>query len=207
MNTSRQQSNSRKWIRLLPLAGLLATGLGLASPAYAGPDLQVRVWVDARSVHQNPNHTYNFIIRGQLKNVGNADYVSRRNQQVMFMHEVGRSHHITDWHFSRLNRGQVMNVHIPVTNHPGGEFVPAYELALSFDPDIYQDGNRANDDRNRRNNQSKINSRTLSNYFAHASAPMTIRPVGVRAGSLHRPYGKLPRYGKKSPKNLFRQQK
>lgn len=168
---------------MLSLAGLLAVGLGFAAPAIAGPDLQVRAWVS--DVHQNANRTYNFTIRGQLKNVGNADYVSRRNQQVLFLHEVGKARHITDWRFSRLNRGQVMNVHVPVRNHPGGEFVPAYELALSFDPDIYIDSNPANDDRNRRNNQATVSSRTLSGAFARASGAaggIHVRPFGVRPG-------------------------
>jgi len=161
-----------KLVSILPMAGVLVAALGLAAPAFAGPnkinptklkfkghitpqrrpDLRVRVWVDKRSVHQNADHTYNFTLRGELKNVGKADYKSRRNQQVLFLHEVGKSHHITDWHFSRLNHGQVKNVHVPIKNHPGGEFVPAYELALSFGPDIYMDKNPANDDRNRRNN-------------------------------------------------------
>jgi len=201
---------NRGWtmMSILPLAGLLVAGMGVIGTAHAGPiilkpalstqpvghiapqgrpDLQVRVWVDAHSVHQNANHTYNFTIKGQVKNVGNADYVSRNNQQVLFLHEVGKSHHITDWHYTRLNRGQVMNVHVPVRNHPGGEFVPAYELALSFDPDIYLDKNPANDDRNRRNNQATLSSRTLSGAFARASSGVRgvhVRPAVQRPGTI-----------------------
>jgi len=191
-----------KLLSILPLAGLLAVGMGLAGTAHAGPivinptlrptqpagrilapDLQVRVWVDARSVRRNTNGTYNFTIRGQVKNIGAGNYVSRNNQQVLFLHEVGKSHHITNWHFSRLNRGQVMRVHVPVINHPGGEFVPAYELALSFDPDIYIDSNPANDDHNHRNNQATVSSRAISSAFARATTgPITVRPVGVRPG-------------------------
>jgi len=194
-----------KLVSILPMAGVLVAALGLAAPAFAGPnkinptklkfkghitpqrrpDLRVRVWVDKRSVHQNADHTYNFTLRGELKNVGKADYKSRRNQQVLFLHEVGKSHHITDWHFSRLNHGQVKNVHVPIKNHPGGEFVPAYELALSFDPDIYMDKNPANDDRNRRNNQATVSSKTISTAFARASSGVRgvhIAPVGVRLG-------------------------
>ena len=191
-------------LSIFPMAGILTAGLGFSVPAYAGPiilnpalpsqpvghiapqghpDLQVRVWVD--NVHQNANHTYNFTIRGQLKNVGTADYVSRRNQQVLFLHEARKAHHISDWHFSRLNRGQVKNVHVPVINHPGGEFVPAYELALSFDPDIYMDRNPANDDRNRRNNQATLSSRTLSGAFARASGGGGVRGVHVRPVGVH----------------------
>ncbi len=212
-----KKSNMRWTLLSLPLAGLLMVGMGLAGTAQAGPiviappalptqpvghiapqgrpDLQVRVWVDARSVRRNANNTYNFTIRGQVKNIGSGNYVSRNNQQVLFLHEVGKSHHITNWHFSRLNRGQVKNVHVPVINQPGGEFVPAYELALSFDPDIYLDKNPANDDRNRRNNQATVSSRTLSAAFARASSGVvrpgviTPRPVGVRPGVIS---GKKP---------------
>ncbi len=178
------KKTNQKWKLsfMLPLAGLMAMTMGFASPAFARPDLQVRVWVDANSVHKNTNNTYNFTIRGQLKNVGNSDYVSRRNQQVLFLHQVGRSNHITNWHFSRLNRGQVMKVHVPVINQPGGEFVPSYELALSFDPDIYLDKNPANDDHNRHNNQATLSNRTLSNAFARARRTITVRPAGVRPG-------------------------
>jgi len=183
----KQTNRGWKFLSILPVAGLLAAGLGWAAPAIAGPDLQVRVWVDANSVRQNANRTYNFTIRGELKNVGNADYVSRRNQQVLFLHQVGRSNHITNWNFSRLNRGQVKNVHVPVINQPGGEFVPSYELALSFDPDIYLDKNPANDDRNRRNNQATVSSRTISRAFARARGPITVRPVGVRPSVLGNP--------------------
>ncbi len=199
---------NRGWTLLsaLPLAGLLAADLGFAGIAHAGPvilnpalptqpvghiapqgrpDLQVRVWVDANSVHQNANHTYNFTIRGQVKNIGTSNYISRSNQQVLFLHQVGRSHHITNWHFSRLNRGQVKNVHVPVINQPGGEFVPSYELALSFDPDIYMDRNLANDDHNRRNNQATVSSRALSAAFARASSGVRgvrVRPLIQRPG-------------------------
>jgi len=182
-----------KLFTTLPLAGFIVMAMGFAGSAFAGPDLQVRVWVDARSVHQNANHTYNFTIKGQVKNVGNADYVSRNNQQVLFLHEAGKSHHITDWHFDRLNLGQVMNVHVPVQNHPAGEFVPAYELALSFDPDIYLDKNPANDDHNRRNNQATVSSRTLSAAFARVSRPITVRPVGVRPGVIRTAPPSIPK--------------
>ncbi|HEB55915.1 MAG TPA: hypothetical protein ENI98_06340, partial [Gammaproteobacteria bacterium] len=175
------------FLSVLPVASLLAAGLGFAEPAIAGPDLQVRVWVDARSVHKNSNNTYNFTIRGYVKNVGTVNYVSRQNQQVLFLHKVGSSQHIADWHFTRLNRGQAMNVHVPVINQPGGEFVPSYELALSFDPDIYMDRNSANDDRNSRNNQATISSRTISGAFARASGGVQGRPVGVRTGGLDNP--------------------
>ncbi len=189
-----------KLLSIVPLAGLLTAGMGLMGVAHAGPmtinpalksqhigriapqgrpDLQVRVWVDARSVRQNANHTYNFTIRGQVKNIGSGNFVSHNNQQVLFLHEVGKSHHITEWHFTRLNRGQVKSVHVPVINQPGGEFVPAYELALTFAPDIYTDGYPANDDRNRRNNQATLSSRTLSGAFARAARGY------VRPGVIH----------------------
>lgn len=214
-----KKSNMGWTLPSLALAGLLMVGMGLAGTAHAGPiviappalptqpvghiapqggpDLQVRVWVDARSVHRNANNTYNFTIRGQVKNIGSGNYVSRNNQQVLFLHEVGKSRHIATWHFSRLNRGQVKNVHVPVINQPGGEFVPAYELILSFDPDIYTDRNTANDDRNRRNNQATVSSRTISRAFARARGPITARPVGVRPGVLGpntrpKPRGKKP---------------
>jgi len=193
----QMKKTNRGWtfLSILPLAGFMAITMGWAAPSFAGPDLQVRVWVDANSVHKNANNTYNFTIRGQLKNVGNADYVSRNNQQVLFLHEARKAHHITDWHFSRLNRGKVMNVHVPVRNHPGGEFVPAYELALSFDPDIFMDKNPANDDRNRRNNQATVSSRTLSSAFARTSSgvrdvhvrPAIQRPGVIKTPSLHAP--------------------
>ena len=221
MKQIKTMNQGWKLLSIIPLVGLLMAGMGLTGIAHAGPiiikpalqtqpmrhiapqgrpDLQVRVWVDTQSVHQNANHSYNFTIRGQLKNVGSVNYVSRNNQQVLFLHEVGKSHHITDWHFSRLNRGQVMNVHVPVRNQPGGEFVPAYELALSFAPDIYTDRNSANDDRNRRNNQAIVSSRTISAAFARASGGVrSVRPVGVRPGTVRpnvRP-SRLPLRGKK----------
>ncbi len=198
----QMKKTNRGWtfLSILPLAGFMAITMGWAAPAFAGPDLQVRVWVDANSVHKNANNTYNFTIRGQLKNVGNADYVSRNNQQVLFLHEARKAHHITDWHFSRLNRGKVMNVHVPVRNQPGGEFVPAYELALSFDLDIFMDKNPANDDRNRRNNQATVSSRTLSDAFARASSGVRgihVRPVVQRPGIIRTAPRLAPRPAKR----------
>ncbi len=199
---------------VLPLLGLMSLGLGFAGTGDAAPffpkpafpvtggqhptmggcrDLQVRVWVDPHSVRQNRDHTYNFVIQGQVKNIGGADYVSRRNQQSLYLHTLGSPRRITEWHFSRMNRGQVMNVHVPVRHATGGEFTPSYELALDFDPDILIDGNPANDDCNIRNNQATLSNTTLNHAFARASGLVRHLPHMYDLGP-RLPRG-IPRWG------------
>jgi len=168
MKQMKKTNRGWKFSSILPLAGFMAITMGWAAPAIAGPDLKVRVGVDVRSVQKNANRTYNFTIRGELKNVGNADYVSQRNQQTLVLYQVGRSNRrIASWPFSRLNRGQIMKVRVPVRNQSRGRRL-SYKLALSFDPDIYLDGNPANDDRNSRNNQAILSRARLSSALLYA---------------------------------------
>jgi len=151
--------SGRNFLIIAALTSLLVPGISVAA---SGPDLRVGIRVD--HVSRNTNGTYNFTIHSSVKNIGTTKYISRPNQQSLYLYE-GRSRLVKRWGFSRVNRGQTLNFSQSFRNRPGGEFVPSYKAQLVFDPDIYMDGNRANDDKNRRNNQATLRSNTLSSAF------------------------------------------
>lgn len=85
-----------------------------------------------------------------VRNVGSADYVTGRNQQTLMVRTPGG---VRTFAFGNLRAGDVRTwseVYSPF------EFPFTYKGALSFDPDIFIDGNTRNDDCNRANNRAQL---------------------------------------------------
>ncbi len=192
MKESMKNSSVRNFLLISSLLGLLIPGMSMARTLL--PDL--RVGINVTNVHKNSNGTFNYKINASVINVGTAHYVSRRNQQTLNLYQ-GNSRLVKIWGFSRVNRGQTLKFSKSFSNQPGGEFVPSYKAMLSFDPDIYIDGNRANDDSNRNNNKATLSSSTLSSAFSRASLATRIRPGIIFP---QRRYG---RYGFKPPHKII----
>jgi hypothetical protein len=85
-----------------------------------------------------------------VRNVGGADYVTGRNQQTLTVRTPGG---VRTFAVGNLRAGDVRTwseVYRPF------EFPFTYKGALSFDPDIFLDGNTRNDDCNRSNNRAQL---------------------------------------------------
>ncbi len=98
-------------------------------------------------------------IDGVVKNTGGLNYTSGPNQQAVLLYEDngGRPRLVATRVFQNLTPGQEVKVSYTRTwgkSSPAeGEFPPKYILIISFDPDIYIDGNDNNDDANTGNNR------------------------------------------------------
>ena len=106
-------------------------------------------------------------IVGVVKNVGQAAYESGPNQQDMYIYENNRL--VARQPFHNLAPGQEVTVqHERAWNSSSpaeGEFPPAYKLAVSYDPDIYIDGNPKNNDCRSANNQKERSGADINALF------------------------------------------
>ena len=85
-----------------------------------------------------------------VRNVGTADFVTNRNRQSLLVKTPAGDRTFA---FGNLRVGDVRTwseIYRPF------EFPFTYKGALNFDPDIFIDGNRQNDDCNRSNNQAQL---------------------------------------------------
>jgi len=94
-------------------------------------------------------------IEGVVKNTGTLNYTSGANQQVALLYEnkAGHSTLVATRVFQNLTPGQEVRVNFTRQWYKGEEFPPTYTLIVSYDPDIYLDGNDNNDDSNNANNR------------------------------------------------------
>lgn len=102
-------------------------------------------------------------ITGVIKNIGGKNYVSGANQQFIQLWEnrsgVDRRK-LKDQAFTNLNAGQEIQISIEIPAiKPGKEFPPDYQVILVYDPDIYIDANKSNDDAVSSNNSLTKNPR------------------------------------------------
>lgn len=141
------------------------------------PDLAVqRVWVD--QVRHNGDGSYDFTFHGDIRNIGSADYRSGSNQQGITLYQGTRAYQVQA--FTNLRRGAAIPFQAHVQHIVGGEFVSNFTLAIDFDPDIFIDGNPANDDCNAGNNRQVYSRTALANAFAHPDAVAVTR-INVQA--------------------------
>ncbi|MEZ5715113.1 MAG: hypothetical protein R3D85_08050 [Paracoccaceae bacterium] len=87
-----------------------------------------------------------------VRNVSTANYVSGANQQAIVISTYGGA--VGTGRFTNLAAGQSRSwsVDVPLAF----EFPNTYQVYYSYDPDLYIDGNTANDDCNRANNQREV---------------------------------------------------
>lgn len=98
-------------------------------------------------------------ITGKVKNVGRSAFESHAGQQAVQLWETApgaRPRLVASVPFVNLAPNQEISVSFDRTwnsSSPAeGEFAPSYKVMLSYDPDIFIDGNTKNDDCNSRNN-------------------------------------------------------
>ncbi|GAO44267.1 hypothetical protein [Flavihumibacter petaseus] len=98
-------------------------------------------------------------IEGVLKNTGGLAYSTAVNQQSLLLYENSGSgpRLVATKVFQNLAPGAEVRVSFTrnwnKSSPAEGEFPPVYTVVVSFDPDIYIDGNDNNDDSNAANNR------------------------------------------------------
>jgi hypothetical protein len=102
-------------------------------------------------------------ITGIVKNIGRQPFVSGPNQASAHLYEMplgsssGRL--VAQRAFRNLNPGATVQVFYErdwnSSSPSEGEFPPNYKLLIVYDPDIYMDANKKNDDCNQRNNKKE----------------------------------------------------
>jgi hypothetical protein len=91
-------------------------------------------------------------ITGVIRNNGASDFESAPGKQSIALFEGRRF--LADRSFQTLKAGQEARVDFELEFDPNQLDPPAiYELAIIYAPDIFQDGNPANDDCDRNNNR------------------------------------------------------
>lgn len=103
-------------------------------------------------------------VTGTIKNIGRESFRSRPGQQMVLLYQD--NHLVASRPFTDLaSQGSLalsFSRNWNSSSPSEGEFPPTYKLVISYDPDIYLDGNSQNDDCNQRNN-SKSKSGSLIN--------------------------------------------
>lgn len=102
-------------------------------------------------------------ITGVVKNIGGRNFNSGANQQFIQLWEMRSGvdrHKLKDLPFTSLNAGQEIKIilELPALK-PGKEFPPDYQVVIVYDPDIYIDDNKTNDDSVSSNNSLTKNPR------------------------------------------------
>ena len=95
-------------------------------------------------------------IEGVVRNAGTSAYTSNANQQIALLYEQdpgGKPRLVGRQPFQNLPVNATVKVSHTRAWNRSNEFPPTYTLIISFDPDIYIDGNNNNDDPNTANNK------------------------------------------------------
>ncbi|MCP5060101.1 MAG: hypothetical protein GY937_25645 [bacterium] len=107
-------------------------------------------------VRANGDGTYDFSLRGSVVNRGSAGWASGMDQQIANLTQNGIAKAVA--RFPRLDAGARVNTSFARVRGwmPSQEFQAGFELRISYDPDIFMDGNERNDDCRMGNNLSSI---------------------------------------------------
>tara|TARA_Y100000815_G_C13336876_1_gene498194 strand:+ start:1097 stop:1585 length:489 start_codon:yes stop_codon:yes gene_type:complete len=109
-------------------------------------------------------------IRGHIKNIGNANFNSSLGQQVAYLIErpLGTTNETT---MATANLPTVINVDGEITFSYTRNWDTTIEfqndiiLRISYDPDIFIDGNLTNDDANMNNNTLVLQGNAINSLF------------------------------------------
>ncbi|MBI4381335.1 MAG: hypothetical protein HY574_09110 [candidate division NC10 bacterium] len=107
-------------------------------------------------------------ITGAVKNVGNAVFESDPRQasaQLLEERPGARAEMKAQQNIARLNPGQSINLNYERAWNTATEFPPKYILMIVYDPDIYIDANKKNDDCNRNNNRAELTGQTINSAW------------------------------------------
>ena len=132
----------------LPIPTVRPTTIQCIDPAASAIDYSI-------VARQTPT-TGTVRIRATVKNVGNAPYVSRPEQQEAQLYAVfaggGNPQLVARQRFQNLEPGSAISLTYDRFWSTSNEFPPSYRLVIAYDPDIRNDGNLKNDDCRMSNN-------------------------------------------------------
>ncbi|RKR15408.1 hypothetical protein CLV91_1494 [Maribacter vaceletii] len=114
-------------------------------------------------------------ITGTIKNIGDH-FSSGRGQQIAYLYErslgtptTQLGNIVASKSFSELASNGTLEVSFTrpwnSSSPAEGEFAPEYILVLSYDPDLFIDGNKSNDDTNHDNNEILESGIEINNLF------------------------------------------
>src|SRR5690606_31700745 len=102
------------------------------------------------------------------KNIGD-DYRSSEGQQEVLLLErpSGPTKNIVleRKEFVNLDKGETIEVSFTREWYAGMEFPPSFIVRIGYEPDIYLDGNKQNDDSNNGNNAIERSGQEISDMF------------------------------------------
>ncbi len=107
-------------------------------------------------------------ITGTIKNIGDDFRSSQGQQSVQLLEKPagqGKSIMLNRKEFVDLNAGETIEVSFQREWYSGMEFPPSFMVRVSYDPDIYLDGNELNDDSNNSNNTLERSGQEISEMF------------------------------------------
>jgi hypothetical protein len=112
--------------------------------------------IDYSLVNKATPSTGTVRIKATVKNVGNAAYVSRPDQQEALLYEVRPGSNnptvIARSRFQNLDPGEAVSFTVDRPWTTAQEFPSTFRLVIVYDPDIRSDGNPKNDDCRMTNN-------------------------------------------------------
>jgi hypothetical protein len=123
--------------------------------------------IDFRIVSRRTNFRGRVRIAGVVKNVGSDSFQARPNQASVYLYEGNRL--VAEKALQALRPGEEIQVvyerEWDASSPAEGEFPPTYKLAILYDPDIYLDDIKSNDDGDSRNNQMSRSGSAVNALF------------------------------------------
>jgi len=130
----------------------------VAHPTAGCPDPAI---TGLRALHasRNTDGTYNFLLAATITNKGSVPFISRRGQQAITFSEGRRMLLFELWSGTqRLAAGASENQYLDrvVRWNPWAKSRHGFTAQITYDPDIFIDGNPQNDDCNMSNNKLSL---------------------------------------------------
>ena len=108
-------------------------------------------------------------LTGVIKNIGNADYSSTAGQQILSLIQrpAGTTTEtvLETKDFLLVQKGAELTIITQIPWDVAHEFQPDLILRVSYDPDLLEDGNTANDDKNSENNEYILAGNLVNDLF------------------------------------------
>lgn len=136
---------------------------GCPAPVCGGPD-PAAISIEFTKLTEPLPNTGTVRITGMVTNIGLANYVSGPEQQIVELLEDGKVVETTE--FQNLAAGESVSVSHERAWSTADEFQPDnYTVRIVYDPDIFMDGNVANDDCNMGNNSKTRDAQEINALF------------------------------------------
>jgi len=138
--------NKSKWICVISLASLVLLAANNVVEAARDPAV-----ISFGPTYISPEPFGHICLIGIVLNIGNEAFLSSPSQQGVYLYD-GR-HLVAHQPFRDLAPGQPVIINACTTRYHGTH---VYTLMIGYDPDIYMDGNPANDDSSTSNNKRRL---------------------------------------------------